>query len=176
MKKHNNDGSGRSRFTAYDIARIGMMIAVLEVVKRILDSIPNVELVSFFIIIFTIYYGWKTMIAVYAFVGIEFLFWGFGIWSICYLYVWAILVALIMLARKKDSYILYCIISGVYGLAFGALCAITTIFIMGPAGALGWWIAGIPFDLIHGVSNFLVCLALFIPVRKVMEVVTRWEP
>lgn len=170
MKKHN-----KKAFTTYDIARIGMMIAVLEVVKRVLDSIPNVELVSFFIIIFTIYYGWKTMIAVYAFVGIEFIFWGFGIWSICYLYVWAILVAVIMLARKKDSYILYCIISGVYGLAFGALCAIVTIFIMGPAGALGWWIAGIPFDLIHGVSNFLVCLALFIPVRKVMEVVTGWE-
>ena len=105
------------------------------------------------------------MIAVFAFVGIEFLIWGFGIWSICYLYVWPVLVAVTMLTRKKNSYILYCVESGVFGITFGALCAVTTLFIMGPAGALGWWIAGIPFDLIHGISNFLVCLVLYKPIK-----------
>ena len=164
MRKQTKEG-----FSAYDIARVGMMIAVLEVVKRILDPVPNVELVTFFIMLFTIYYGWKTMIAVFAFVGMEFLIWGFGMWSICYLYVWPVLVVVTMLTRKKNSYILYCVESGVFGITFGALCAVTTLFIMGPAGALGWWIAGIPFDLIHGISNFLVCLVLYKPIKALMN-------
>ena len=32
-----------------------------------------------------------------------------------------------------------------------------------------WWIAGIPFDLIHGASNFLIMLLLYKPVRRVMD-------
>ena len=166
MKKQKQN---KSAFSALDLAHIGMMIAVLEVVKRVLDSIPNVELVTFFIIMFTIYYGWKTLFAVFAFVGIEFLIWGFGIWSICYLYVWPLLVAITMLTRKRNSYALYCVEAGAFGFLFGALCAITTFAISGPATALGWWISGIPFDIIHGISNFIVFLVLYKPVKAVMD-------
>lgn len=31
-----------------------------------------------------------------------------------------------------------------------------------------WWIAGIPYDLIHGVSNFILCIILFKPLNKVL--------
>lgn len=31
-----------------------------------------------------------------------------------------------------------------------------------------WWIAGIPFDIIHGAANFVIMLLLYKPVRKVM--------
>ena len=146
-----------------------MMIAVLEAVKQALAFIPNVELVSFFIIIFTIYFGWKAVPAVYAFVFIEFFIWGFGVWSICYLYVWMILVAFTMLFRKNNNVFLFSTVSGAFGLAFGGLCAVTYIFISGPHGALGWWIAGIPFDIIHGIANFALCLTLYIPIRKVFD-------
>lgn len=146
-----------------------MMIAVLEAVKQALASVPNVELVSFFIIIFTIYFGWKVVPAVYVFVLIEFFIWGFGIWVISYLYVWMVLVLITMLFRKKNNPILFSVISGAFGMGFGALCAITTIFLQGPAAALGWWISGIPFDILHGIANFSLCLLLIIPVRKIFD-------
>lgn len=164
MKQHSDN-----RYTIKDIAYTGMMIAVLEAVKQALAFIPNVELVSFFIIIFTLYFGWKAVPAVYAFVFIEFFIWGFGIWSICYLYVWMILVILTMIFRKKDNVFLFSAVSGAFGLAFGGLCAVTYIFISGPHGALGWWMAGIPFDVIHGIANFALCLTLYIPIRKVFD-------
>lgn len=157
------------RYSVKDIAYTGMMIAVLEAVKQALASIPNVELVSFFIVIFTIYFGWKAVPAVYAFVFIEFFVWGFGLWSISYLYVWMVLLMITMIFRKKSSIFLFSTVSGLFGLSFGALCAFTTLFVSGPHAALGWWIAGIPFDVVHGISNFALMLALYIPVRKIFE-------
>ena len=38
-----------------------------------------------------------------------------------------------------------------------------------PGGALAWWLAGIPTDVAHGVSNFLVMLLLYKPLRGVLH-------
>ncbi len=157
------------QYSIKDIAYTGMMVAVLEVVKLALASIPNIEMVSFFIIIFTIYFGFKVIPAVYSFVFIEFFLWGFGLWSIYYLYVWLILVFITIIFRKRRSVFLFSSLSGIYGLSFGGLCAITNLFISGPSGALGWWMAGIPFDIVHGLGNFAVCITLYIPIRKLFD-------
>ena len=71
--------------------------------------------------------------------------------------------------RKKDSVMLYSVISGLFGLFFGALCSIPYLFIGGPSMMFSWWIAGIPFDLIHGASNFVIMLLLYKPTRRVMD-------
>ena len=59
-------------------------------------------------------------------------------------------------------------ISGIFGLLFGFLCAIPYLFVSGLAGAFAYWIAGIPFDLIHGIGNFVIMLVLYYPIRTVM--------
>jgi len=38
--------------------------------------------------------------------------------------------------------------------------------------AVTWWFAGIPYDIIHCVSNFFVTLILFKPLCKIMSKVT----
>jgi len=59
------------------------------------------------------------------------------------------------------------LISGFFGLCFGLLCSFPYIFIgsesvrVGLRYAVGWWIAGIPWDILHGVSNFAIMLALW---------------
>ena len=35
--------------------------------------------------------------------------------------------------------------------------------------AIRWWLAGLPFDYIHSVSNFVIALILFVPLRKLLE-------
>ena len=35
--------------------------------------------------------------------------------------------------------------------------------------ALTWWVSGIPYDLLHGVGNFFVTLALFKPCHRVLQ-------
>ena len=41
-----------------DIAQIGMMIAIIEACKFALSGSPNVELTSFWLIMFTLFFGW----------------------------------------------------------------------------------------------------------------------
>ncbi len=203
-----------NRLTVLDIATMGLMVAMLEAVKRALDGLPNVELVTFLLIMFTLFYGWKTIFVTFAFTAIETAFWGIQVWVIMYLYMWPLLVCIVLVAERyfqsvmrkqspppssgneqsdagKDSQpaplktqgeneykrpgvYFYSIVSAAYGLSFGALCAIPYLFIGGPAMAFSWWVAGIPFDIIHCISNFLLCLILFQPVYKAFTYASRY--
>ena len=145
-----------------------MAIALIEACKLVMQGLPNIEVTSFFVIMFTLMLGWKIVFVVPVFTAIEGCIYGFGLWWVMYLYAWPVLAAVVWLVRKKDSAILYSTISGIFGLLFGALCSVPYLFIGGPSMMFSWWIAGIPFDLIHGVSNFAIMLLLYKPVRNVM--------
>ena len=63
--------NGKKKITAKDIALIGMMIAVIEVCKFALVNVPNVELTTFWIIIFTLYFGKRIFYVIPAFVYLK---------------------------------------------------------------------------------------------------------
>ena len=157
------------KFTARDIALIGVMIATLEVAKLAMSYLPNIELVTLLIILYTLFFGKRIYYVLVAFVLIEGCLYGFGIWWFMYLYIWPLLAILTNLFKKQQSVWFWSIFCGIYGLFYGALCSITYIFISGFKGAFAWWVAGIPFDIIHCISNFVLCMVLFIPLRKVMK-------
>lgn len=152
-----------------DIALIGIMSAILLVIQVTLAFLPNIELVSLLIIIYTLVFGKKAFYIIYVFVALEGLLYGIGLWWINYLYVWTILCVLVLLLRKQRSPYFWAILSGFYGLAFGALCAVPNLFLSGFASAVSYWIAGIPFDVLHGVGNFVVALLLFRPLFYLMD-------
>lgn len=150
---------------------IALMTAMLEAVKFALNSIPNVEMVTLLVIIFTRQFGWKmTLPATLIFAFIECTYWGFGIWTVTYFYMWPLLVYLTHLNRKADSFWTYVILAAAFGLGFGAFCSLTTLMISGVRAAFVWWIAGIPYDLIHGAANFVICLLLFRPLNNALEI------
>lgn len=155
-------------FTVKDIATIGMMAALLEAVKVLLQSIPNIELVSLLIIIFTLYLGPKTLIAIWAFVLLECVHWGFGLWTITYFYIWPILVVCTLLLKNYKSKWPFVILSCLYGLTFGIFCSVPYLFMGGIASAFAMWVSGIPYDIVHGVGNFFIALFLFDPLYKIM--------
>ncbi|MBQ7359476.1 MAG: hypothetical protein IJW63_05210 [Lachnospiraceae bacterium] len=160
-----------------DIVYVGMMIAIIEVSKRALDFLPNVELVTFWVIMFTLFLGWKAIYGVIAFTLIEMCFFGIHTWVIMYFYIWPLLVVLTMIFRKKEEPLFWAILSGFYGLLFGAGCSLPYFFIGAVDGGVAagfrmmftWWIAGIPYDFIHGIANFVIMLVLFVPVYKVVQ-------
>ena len=159
----------KTKITVRDIAITGMMIATIEVAKNALAFIPNVELVSLLVILFTLYFGKKILFVIPAFILLEGCIYGFGLWWIMYLYVWPLLALITYIMRKQESVWVWAIMSGSFGLAFGALCSITYIVLSGPKAAFAWWVSGIPFDILHCVSNFVLCLVLFKPLSKVMR-------
>lgn len=117
--------------TTKDIAFIGMMIASLEVAKLALSFLPNIELVTLLIILYTLFFGPKIIYVIFSFILIEGCLYGFGIWWIMYLYIWPLLVLLTRIFRKQESVWFWSVFSGVYGLFFGALCSIPYFFIGG---------------------------------------------
>lgn len=154
-----------------DIVTIGVLTATLEAAKIGLAFLPNVELVTLLLVVYTTVFGKKALAASFAFVGVECMVWGMGLWVINYLYIWPFLVLLALVVCKSGCRSVwgYSILCGSYGLGFGALCAIPYFFIGGPSMMLTWWIAGIPYDLIHGISNFILCLILYRPFRYAVE-------
>ena len=70
--------------------------------------------------------------------------------------------------RRKEG-VFWAVLSGGFGLLFGALCAPVDIFIGGFGYAVSKWISGIPFDLMHCAGNFAIALVLFKPLRKLTE-------
>lgn len=164
-----NDRKDSYRLRIIDIVVIGMMSSVLLAVQFALSFLPNVELVSLLIILYTLIFGKKTLYIVYVFVILEGLVYGIGLWWFNYLYVWAILFIITLLMKKIHSQLIWAVISGIYGLSFGALCSIP-YFITGgiPSGA-AYWIAGIPFDILHGISNFAIAFALFDPLYYILD-------
>jgi len=161
---------------AKDVALVGMMVAVIEACKLAMSALPNVELTSFWIILFVLCFGRRVLPAIPAFILIEGLIYGFGLWWFMYLYAWPLLAWGVHCLRKMDTALGWAMVSGLFGLLFGALCAIPYGVICGADGlasglraAFAWWVAGIPFDLAHGAGNFALMLALYRPMRRAMD-------
>lgn len=160
--------AGKPVCSAREIAVLGLLSALLFGAKMVMAPLPNIEPVSLLILVYVSVLGLRALIPVYVYVLLEILTWGFGYWSACYLYVWAVLALAAWLLRKMDSPVGWAILSGAFGLSFGALCALSYWVAGGWAFALSWWVSGIPFDLLHGAGNFAMALVLFRPCRKVL--------
>lgn len=159
----------KTPLTGKDIALTGMMTATLEAGKLALSFLPNVEIVSLLIILYTLFFGRKTVYAVLVFILLEGCLYGFGIWWVMYLYTWPLLSFFAWRLRKYAAPLPYAILSGVFGLFYGALCSLPYLLIGGWSMAFSWWVAGIPYDIIHCVSNFILCLILFKPLYRVFS-------
>ena len=169
--------SYKTKITIREITLIGMMVAVIEVCKAALGFLPNIELTSFWLILFTLYFGRRIMLVVPVFILIEGCIYGFGIWWVMYLYMWPLLVLLTWIFRKQESVWFFSVLSALFGLLFGFFCAIPYVVIGAADGGIQhglyagftWWVAGIPWDIVHGIGNFALMLVLYKPVRNVMQ-------
>lgn len=149
------------------------MTAVLEVSKHALDALPNIELISLLVILYTLHFGLKkTMAPVLIFSAVEMMIYGIGIWTVTYFYVWPVLVLLANAFRNHASRLNISLLSAVFGLFFGLLCALVTVLIGGIRTAFAWWIAGIPYDLVHCAGNFVIAFLLYLPLSNALSHLT----
>ncbi len=163
--------------TIKDVALIGMMVAVIEVCKVVMMGLPNIELTTFWIIMFTLYFGNKVFYMIPVFILIEGTMFGIHIWWIMYLYMWPALAFITRRLKNSDCVWTFSLLSGIFGLLFGFFCAIPYV-VMGTTedGILGglyagftWWVAGIPWDMVHGAANFILMFVLYRPIRNIMN-------
>ena len=157
-----------------------MLGALMYCSKVIMEALPNIHLLGMFIVTFTIVFRAKALIPIYVYVFLDGLFGGFSMWWIPYLYVWAILWGVTMLLPKnmpkKAACIVYPVISCLHGLAFGTLYspAYSVMFGLDFKQTLAWIAAGLPYDVIHGVSN-LVTGFMIVPLAALLTRLMKTE-
>ncbi len=152
----------------------GMLGAVMFASKIIMDAFPNIHLIGVFVVAVTVVYRKKALYPIYIFVMLTGLYGGFGTWWVPYLYIWTLLWGAVMLIPKnlptKAKPIIYMIVCSLHGFLFGLLYAPVQalLFNLSLEGTIAWIIAGLPFDITHGISN-LIGGILIVPIISILK-------
>lgn len=164
--------------TTREITIFAMLGAVMYASKLLMEVAPNIHLLGVFTIAFTVVYRKKALYPIYIYVILNGIFSGFAAWWVPYLYVWTVLWGVVMLLPeplpKKLRPFVYMTVCAAHGFLFGTLYAPAQAVLFGMSfqGMVSWIIAGLPFDLIHGVSNFF-CGILIVPVISALRLAER---
>ena len=155
------------------MAVFAMLGTLMYASKMIMEVAPNVHLLGVFTIAFTVVYRKKALYPIYTYVLLNGIFCGFATWWIPYLYLWAVLWGATMLLPKripeKLRPLVYMLLCAAHGFLFGTLYAPAQALLYGLSfqKMVAWIISGLPWDFVHGVSNFF-CGILIVPVIKIL--------
>lgn len=162
------------KLTVRETVVFAMLGAVMYASKVIMELAPNIHLLGVFTIAFTIVYRKKALYPLYTYVLLNGILSGFATWWIPYLYVWTILWGVVMLLPKqmpkKVQAPVYMVVCALHGFLYGVLYAPAQALLFGLnlKGTIAWVISGLPFDFIHGVSNFF-CGMLIVPIVSLLR-------
>lgn len=145
------------------------MATIMVVSKFALDALPNIELISLLVIVYTLELPRLALPAIYTYVGLYGLLNGFGVWWFPQLYIWLALYVAVRLFRRWQGTLPFAALSALFGLSYGALYALSYGAVNGAAAGVAWWITGIPFDLLHGGGNLICALLLLRPLRFALK-------
>ena len=161
------------KLTIREMAVFAMLGALMYASKMIMEVAPNVHLLGVFTIAFTVVYRKKALYPIYTYVLLNGIFCGFATWWIPYLYLWAVLWGATMLLPKripkKIRPLVYMLLCAAHGFLFGTLYAPAQALLYGLSfqKMVAWIISGLPWDFVHGVSNFF-CGILIVPIVKIL--------
>lgn len=166
------------KLTIKEMAVFAMLGAIMYASKIIMEFAPNVHLLGVFVVAFTVVYRKKALYPIYVYVLLNGFFSGFATWWLPYLYIWTVLWGAVMLLPrkmpKKVQPIVYMVVCALHGFLFGTLYAPAQALLYGLnfEGMIAWILAGLPWDCIHGVSNFF-CGILIVPIVSVLRLAER---
>ncbi len=157
-----------------DTVLFAMLGTLMFASKILMEAFPNIHLLGMLTMVYTIVFRIKALIPIYLYVFMNGLFAGFNSWWLPYLYIWTILWAITMLLPKRMprtvKLVIYPAVCALHGFAFGVLYAPVQAFLFGfdfPE-MLAWIAAGLPFDVIHGISNIFTGL-LILPLSELLS-------
>lgn len=152
----------KTKLKLFEMTLFAMFGTMMFISKVMMEFLPNVHLLSMFVILLTVVYRTKALVPIYIYVFLNGIYSGFNMWWVPYLYIWTLLWAVTMMLpknmTKKAQIIIFPGLCCMHGLLYGALYAPAqaVMFSLNFEQTITWIVAGFPFDLIHGVSNLIV--------------------
>ncbi len=168
----------QNRLSLYEMALFSMFGALMYVSKIVMEFLPNVHLLGMFVVLLTVLYRKKALIPIYIYVFLNGFFAGFNVWWVPYLYIWTVLWGVVMILPKNMpkavQAVVYPIVCSLHGFLFGILYAPAQAIMFGLdfSQTLIWISAGLYFDLIHGISNFIAGMLIF-PLKEAILKIER---
>ena len=155
--------------TARRIALVGIMAATVECGKLALASIPNVEVVTLLLGLYSYVFGWLGICSAIVFVCIEPLIWGVGTWVVSYFIYWPLLALTFMILgrmRLRNRFALAGIAVALT-VFFGVLTSLVDVGLF--SGAFDrffvrfgiYYMRGIPFYLAQTICNAVLFVSVF---------------
>ncbi len=163
-----------SKLKLWEITLFPLLGSLMVVSKILMEFLPNIHLLGTFTMVFTIVFRKKALFPIYIYVFINGVISGFNAWWLPYLYIWTVLWAVTMLLPKnmptKIAIPVYSVVCMLHGLLFGTLYSPAQALMFGLdfKQTIAWIIAGLPFDLIHGIGNLFLGL-LIVPLSTVLR-------
>jgi energy-coupling factor transport system substrate-specific component len=151
-----------------------MLATLMFCSKLVMEALPNIHLLGMLTMTATIVFRKKALIPIYLYVLLNGLYAGFSMWWMPYLYIWTILWGITMLLPRRMpkgvASVVYPLLCGLHGFAFGTLYAPAHALMLGFSWeqTLAWIAAGLPFDLLHGFGNLCVGL-LILPLSELLK-------
>lgn len=159
---------------ARQVVTAGLLAGLLFALQVAMAGLPNIEPVTLLLILYTLSFPRLVPFILCAFILLEGVTYGFGVWWLHYLYTWPVLAVLTHWLRRNDSRILWTCFSGAFGLSYGALCAIPYFLVGGFYMGFSYWVSGIPFDLLHCAGNAALMFGLYHPLRRCMRMISKF--
>lgn len=164
------------RLALKDVVLLSLLAALMTAGDFLMEWLPNVHFVGVLIVVTTAVYRKWALLSIYVYVLIQGIVSGFDLWWIPYLYVWdflwlfTILIPQRLPERVKN--VLYVAVCAAHGFLFGTLYAPAQILLFFGGDfskMIPWIVAGLPFDITHGISNLLCGALLIYPMIKILR-------
>lgn len=148
------------KITVKELVTLSMLGTLMFLGQYIFQFIPNVEVVSLFVIILSLIYDKKIFYSIVLFELLMGFSYGFGMWFLGYVIIWPMLaiITICLKSNLRGHYFRLSLFSGIFGFLFGVFYSIFYIFVGGVNLAFTYWISGIVFDIIHMLSNYFIML------------------
>ncbi len=157
----------RPWLSTHELVLFAVFAALMIGSTYAMQVLPNIHLLAMLMMTLTIVYGWRALIPTYVFAVLYWLIHGMTPYMSFYLYIWAFPVIFAMCIPKKTpkklKFFLYPLLCALHGFLFGTLASPVSAglifgFDLPKIGA--YIVAGLWFDVVHGISNF--CLGFLI--------------
>lgn len=158
----------------WELVVFSMLGALMFCSKIVMEALPNIHLLGMLTMVYTIVFRYKALIPIYIYVFLNGLFAGFDPWWVPYLYIWTILWGITMLLPRKMpktvACVVYPVVCSLHGLFFGVLYAPVQaiMFHFSFEQTMTWIAAGLAFDIIHCVGDFVAGLLIF-PMSEILK-------
>lgn len=151
----------KKRMRLVELAVFPMLGVIMFCSKLLMEFLPNIHIVGMLVMLYTVVFRVKALIPIYIFVFLTGLYAGFDVWWLPYTYIWTVLWAITMLLPRNmpraAAIAVYPIVCGLHGFLYGVLYAPAQALMFGLDFKMtcAWILAGIPFDLLHGIGNII---------------------